>query len=248
MSIPGPIWSAPTAFRITNGEGAMKYLYVPYMLGPVLLTALLAQQGCARSGPSAQDLQMLDAAGKAESQQAQRTILELRGEAQGLQRELGAARASQARLEGELREAQRRVLEAQRTADAQREELARIREERDRLAQAGRDQTRIRTLEAVLDKQTQEMADLKTAMQKIVIRSKTKLPVDKPALPISQEVGDRASRPDVAAAPALRTVTVRGGDTLWDLARKYRVDLLELKARNNLETDLIFPGQELVLP
>jgi LysM repeat protein len=32
------------------------------------------------------------------------------------------------------------------------------------------------------------------------------------------------------------------------LARKYRVDLTELKAANNLATDLIFPGQELVLP
>jgi len=247
----------------------MKYRDVPYVLGSVLLATLLAQQGCARSGPSAQDLQMLEAAGKAESQQAQRTIIELRGEAQGLQRELGAARASQARLEGELREAQRRVLEAQRTVDAQREESARIREERDRLAQAGhdaqtqlvelgrlrqqtaeagRDQTRIQTLETAIDRQTQEMADLKTVMQKIVIQSKTKLSVGRLTLPISQEVGDRASRPGVTAAPALRTMRVQSGDTLWDLARKYRVDPLELKTRNNLATDRLVPGQELVLP
>jgi nucleoid-associated protein YgaU len=226
----------------------MKHLHVPYVLGSVLLATLLAQQGCARSGPSAQDMQMLEAAGKAESHQAQRTIMELRGEAQGLQRELGAARAAQARLEGELREAQRRVLEAQRAVDAQREESARIREDRDHLAQAGRDQTRIQTLEAAIDKQTQEMADLKTAMQKIVTQSKTKLAVGRPAVPISQEVGDRALRPGVTAAPALRTMTVQSGDTLWDLARKYRVDLLELKARNNLATDRLVPGQELVLP
>jgi len=41
---------------------------------------------------------------------------------------------------------------------------------------------------------------------------------------------------------------VERGDTLWGLARTYRVRLAELKARNNLVTDRIVPGQELILP
>ncbi|HZC66998.1 MAG TPA: hypothetical protein VE201_00110, partial [Nitrospirales bacterium] len=89
------------------------------------MSGLWMVAGCA--GPSVRDFQMMQTALKAESLQAQRTITDLRTEMQGLQRELGAARAAQARLEGELREAQRRAQEAQRGVDAQREELVRTR-------------------------------------------------------------------------------------------------------------------------
>ncbi|HZC67244.1 MAG TPA: hypothetical protein VE201_01370, partial [Nitrospirales bacterium] len=149
--------------------------------------------GCA--GPSVRDFQMMQTALKAESLQAQRTIMDLRTEMQGLQRELGVARAAQARLEGELREAQRRAQEAQRGVDAQREELVRTREERDRLAaisrelqgqlvelgrlrqqvgEAGHDQSRLQSLEQAIERHTQELAELKAAMQKISTRSKPK--------------------------------------------------------------------------
>ncbi len=223
--------------------------------------------GCA--GPSVRDFQVTQAALKAESVQAQRTITDLRAEMQGLQRELGAARAAQARLEGELREAQRRALEAQRAVDVQREELARTREERDRLAaisrelqgqlvelgrlrqqigEAGRDQSRLQALEQAIERQTKELAELKSAMQKLSTRSKQKPAGTKMAVPMYKDVSDQPALSGESAESASRTVIVERGDTLWDLARTHRVRLSELIEVNDLASDLIRPGQELILP
>ncbi|MFQ5745700.1 MAG: LysM peptidoglycan-binding domain-containing protein [Gemmatimonadota bacterium] len=43
------------------------------------------------------------------------------------------------------------------------------------------------------------------------------------------------------------TVTVRRGDTLWTIARRYRTTTRELKAMNHLQTDLIRPGDRLTV-
>jgi len=212
---------------------------------------------------------MMQASLKAESAQAQRTITDLRAEMQGVQRDLGAARAAQARLEGELREAQRRALEAQRAVDVQREELARTREERDRLAaisrelqgqlvelgrlrqqigEAGRDQSRLQALEQAIERQTKELAELKSAMQKLSTRSKQKPAGTKMAVPMYKDVSDQPALSGESAESASRTVIVERGDTLWDLARTHRVRLSELIEVNDLASDLIRPGQELILP
>src|SRR2546425_5875605 len=134
ISTPVPTSSGPTACRITSGDGGMRNLYA---LHAALWCGLWMVAGCA--GPSARDFQMMQAALKAESAQAQRTITDLRAEMQGVQRDLGTARAAQARLEGELREAQRRVQEAQRALEAQREELVRTREERSEERRVGKE-------------------------------------------------------------------------------------------------------------
>ncbi len=209
---------------------------------------------------------------KAESVQAQRTITDLRAEMQGVQRELGAARAVQARLEGELREAQRRVQEAQRALEAQREELVRTREERDRLTtisrelqaqlvelgrlrqqvgEAGRDQSRLQAIEQAIERQTRELAELKSAMQKLSTRAKQKPTSAGLAVPMYKDVSDQpalSGESAESAESASRTVIVERGDTLWGLARKHRVRLSELIAVNDLTSDLIRPGQELILP
>jgi LysM repeat protein len=212
---------------------------------------------------------MMQAALKAESLQAQRTSMDLRAEMQGVQRELGAARAAQARLEGELREAQRRAQEAQRAVEAQREDLVRTREERDRLAalsrelqgqlvelgrlrqqvgEAGQDQSRLQALEQAIERHTKELAELKTAMQRLSTRSKQKPAGTRMAVPIYKDVSDRPALSGESAESASRTVIVERGDTLWDLARQHRVRLSELIEVNNLTSDLIRPGQELILP
>src|SRR2546425_805450 len=206
---------------------------------------------------------------KAESAQAQRTITDLRAEMQGVQRDLGAARAAQARLEGELREAQRRVQEAQRALEAQREELVRTREERDRLAaisrelqaqlvelgrlrqqvgEAGRDQSRLQAIEQAIERQTKELAELKSAMQKLSTRAKQKPTSARLAVPMYKDVSDQPALSGESVRSASRTVIVERGDTLWGLARKHRVRLTELIAVNDLTSDLIRPGQELLLP
>jgi len=238
-----------------------------YALHALLLTGLWMVAGCA--GPSVRDLQMTQATLKAESMQAQRTIMDLRTEIQGLQRELGATRAALARLEGELREAQRRAQEAQGAVEVQREALVRTREERDRLAaisrelqgqlaelgrlrqqvsEAGHDQSRLQAIEQAIERQTKELAELKTAMQKLSTRSKQKPAGARLARPIYKDVSDRPAFSGESAESASRTVIVERGDTLWGLARTHRVRLSELIEVNNLTSDLIRPGQELILP
>ncbi len=49
------------------------------------------------------------------------------------------------------------------------------------------------------------------------------------------------------AAP-VRTIVVQGGDTLWRLARRHKVDLDALKTLNGLPTNLIVVGRTLRLP
>src|SRR5881396_7259 len=229
-STPVPTSSGPTACRITSGDGGMRNLYA---LHAALWCGLWMVAGCA--GPSVRDFQMMQASLKAESAHAQRTITDLRAEMQGVQRELGAARAAQARLEGELREPQRRVLEAQRALEAQREELVRTREERDRLAaisrelqaqlvelgrlrqqvgEAGRDQSRLQAIEQAIERQTRELTELKSAMQK---PTSARL-----AVPMYKDVSDQpalSAESAESAESASRTVIVERGDTLWGLAR-----------------------------
>jgi len=264
ISTPVPTSLGPTACRITSGDGGMRNLYA---LHAALWCGLWMVAGCA--GPSVRDFQITQAALKAESAQAQRTITDLRAEMQGVQRDLGAARAAQARLEGELREAQRRVQEAQRALEAQREELVRTREERDRLAaisrelqaqlvelgrlrqqvgEAGRDQSRLQAIEQAIERQTKELAELKSAMQKLSTRAKQKPTSARLAVPMYKDVSDQPALSGESVESASRTVIVERGDTLWGLARKHRVRLSELIAVNDLTSDLIRPGQELLLP
>ncbi|MDH3921428.1 MAG: LysM peptidoglycan-binding domain-containing protein, partial [Desulfobulbaceae bacterium] len=40
---------------------------------------------------------------------------------------------------------------------------------------------------------------------------------------------------------------VRSGDSLWDIARKYRISATEIKRWNNLPSNMIHPGDQLLL-
>src|SRR2546428_2267911 len=218
ISTPGPTSWGPMACRITNGEPMTKH---GHAVDAVFLIGLFLWAGCAGPQPSARDLQVIEYASKAESMQAQPTILDLHAETQGLQRDLGAARAAQARLEGELREAQHRVQEAQHQVDAQREELTRVREERDRLAQTGREvqgqlvelgrlrqqaadaegsQARLQAMEAAVEKQARELAGLNAGAQKSAGRGERKLPTGE--LGVSGPEGPLDRRPSGRGPPS----------------------------------------------
>ena len=261
MCIQALIWSAPTTRRTTSGEPVTAKSR--QRRGAGWLVGVMLVSGCAWSGPSVEGLQVTQAALQAESLQAQRTIMGLHSEVQGLQRELGAARAAQARGEGELREAVRRLQEAGQVVGLQREELARARDERGKraqtnrevqaqLAEAGqfREQARIHVLEleAAVEKYAKEVAHLKASMRKSVMHPKPSSAAMGP--PMSIGAGPRNMVVPVGgpASAFPRTIIVQRGDTLWDLARKHQVALLLLQAVNDLESDLIVPGQELVLP
>lgn len=49
--------------------------------------------------------------------------------------------------------------------------------------------------------------------------------------------------------PGSRTYVVKQGDTLWSIAAKYNIKLVDLLAANpHLNPDLIYPGQTIILP
>ena len=56
---------------------------------------------------------------------------------------------------------------------------------------------------------------------------------------------------DVVEAPALRVHIVKKGDTLRTIAREYLGDsskVQEIREMNNLSTDMLLVGRELIIP
>jgi LysM repeat protein len=43
-------------------------------------------------------------------------------------------------------------------------------------------------------------------------------------------------------------VTVKKGDTLWGIARRYKSSVTAIKKASGLKSDVIKPGQKLVVP
>ena len=228
--------------------------------------------GCAASGPTVKDYQVITQALQVDARQAQRTITELEMQQQALQHDLGEARTAKARLEGDLLDAERRLLEARHIVDLQRGELALAAEKREGLVQSSREvqaqmqakstevdrlrqqmideqseRLRLQTMDEAFARQANEMAELKAAVRES-LRG--------PGLKKSR-LNPAASRPSALLTPVAvddqpaqlsRMVRVRRGDSLWALARSYGVSLDELITVNRLTTDLIIPGQKLLIP
>ena len=236
-----------------------------------LFSALIVA-GCAEfdPGPTMEDLQLTIDALKTQTRDAQRTVADLRAELETRRQELGAALVARAQMEGKLREADRRLTEARQVVELQREELARARDERAGVAHGGRN------LRSQLHQLQQQLAQHDQLQQKMVsptrprVRSRAVGRTGQPDVTV-----ERAERQDAArraAVPAVRVnpvspaslvptqplddstafppgkIVVKYGDTLWSLSRRYRVDLMELRALNKLATDRILAGQELLLP
>ena len=150
MCFPGPIWSAPTEFPITNGKAMNTMIQ---QAGPVWRTvvglrfgcsivatmSLLFWGGCARVTPSPEstptDLQVAADSLKTAVREAQRTAAELRTELEEQRKELADAQVARAQLQGMLRETERRLADARQVIELQREELTSAHTERERVAQ-----------------------------------------------------------------------------------------------------------------
>lgn len=230
-------------------------------------TALFA--GCGELEPMREpevvDLELTTDTLKASVRDAQRIVAELRNDLEARRRELAEAQVARAQLEGRVREAERRVVEARQVIELQREELAAARTER---AHASRSNLQLQSQMKQLQKQLsragksspaynmQEAAPLasQNAMQILAQRNQ---PSGLPETP--QMV---AIPPAVMSAPAHRKpwlegdqpmpsttyVTVKSGDTLWSISQKYRVQLEQLRALNQLRDNRIVIGQALWLP
>lgn len=66
--------------------------------------------------------------------------------------------------------------------------------------------------------------------------------VVKPVAPVKQQV------PAVQKKPQETIHVVLAGESLWSIARRYKVDIAAIKKRNNLQSDALRPGTTLYIP
>ena len=56
------------------------------------------------------------------------------------------------------------------------------------------------------------------------------------------------SSEELPKLPSFTVYYVKSGDTLWNIAKKYRVTVDSLKEVNELKDDFIYPGEQLIIP
>lgn len=202
--------------------------------------------------PEIVDLQLTLDTLRTQVRDAQRNLAEVRAELESRRQELADAQVARAQLEGRVREAERRVSEARHVIEVQREELLAARAERERVFRS-----------------SSQLHGQMKPFQKRAAKQEPP-PVTEPAgaplptgasFPWSFGTPSPSATPAVNAFPAKRAATaaalrqnapigeiiVKPGDTLWSLARKYRIGLNQLRAINDLTDDRIEAGQILFL-
>lgn len=66
---------------------------------------------------------------------------------------------------------------------------------------------------------------------------------------INLKIGDQLKIPSsIESDTSKKTYIVKKGDTLWSIARENNISISELKDANNLETNLLSIGQQLIIP
>ena len=65
---------------------------------------------------------------------------------------------------------------------------------------------------------------------------------------INLQIGDKLKIPVTDDTPSQKIYIVKSGDTLWSIAKEYNISISELKDANNLETNLLSVGQQLIIP
>lgn len=139
------------------------------------------------------------------------------------------------------------------TARQMAQQLAELERVRQSLADVARDQTRLQSLEATLEKQTKELSELK-AKRATAVASSKKAPKAATAPGLSPDAAMPSASPvpgtpgGAPSASTSRTIIVKPGDTLHSLARKHSVAVAQLKDLNQLDGDRILAGQPLVIP
>ncbi len=275
MCTPGPTWWGRTGLPITNGDrivsvrrrepGSMSNVVdgVPWSLvGGVLLTGMVA---CSPLEPildhEKSDLQLTVDALRSSLRDAQRTITELQMQIDQQRRSYADAQILRAQFEGSSREAERRLIEARRVIDLQREELAAARAERERMGRTGAalqgELRQLRKPSSKTGKQTTAGVSPAAIISRRAERpDSTNRAFEEDAQPDTIDVSAETVSSAGVAPPGTRasmmtgrmSVSIRYGDTLWSLARRYRTSVARLMAINGLIDDRIHVGQTLSVP
>jgi LysM repeat protein len=177
----------------------------------------------------------------------QRNLAEVRAELESRRQELADAQVARAQLEGRVREAERRVSEARHIIEVQREELLAARAERERVFRSSSQshgptrQLQKRAAKPDMPRMEPDMGPAPTGAS-LPWSFATPPPAATPAVnPVT------TPRPATPAAlmpnSPIREVVVKPGDTLWSLARRYRMGLNRLRAINHLPDNQIEVGQ-----
>jgi TolA-binding protein len=221
-------------------------------LGVIGILAL-AVGGCGELEPIVEpeivDLQLTMDTLKTQVRDTQRNLAEVRAELESRRQELADAQVARAQLEGRVREAERRVGEARHIIEVQREELLAARAERERVFRSsGQSSTQMRQFQKKAAKTL--MPGMEPELSPAATGASLPWSFAPPSAAVTPAVNALpAKRQPVAAmlrqeAP-LREIVVMSGDTLWSLARRYRMGLNRLRSINHLTDDQIEVGQML---
>lgn len=225
---------------------------------------------CAKVAPNQEpvisDLQVAADSLKVAVRDAQRTAAELRMELDDRRKELADAQVARAQLQGMLRETERRLTEARQIIELQREELTSAREERERVAQALQPSNgQAKHSSTTAPSRGKSLPPTSESLDPAPVAKQDGIGEGAPLqeTPSPQPFAfnrDAAADSVVSPAAAVRvlplpkgkitgkTIVVQGGDTLWRLARRHKVELEALRSLNGLSGNRIVAGRTLRLP
>lgn len=196
------------------------------------------------------DLQLTLDTLKTQVRDAQRNLAEVRAELESRRQELADAQVARAQLEGRVREAERRVSEARQVIEVQREELMAARAERERVFRSSSQlQSRMKQLQKRGSKPGNS-AGTEPVEPSLPMGTSYQWSFGTPSGSATPAINSLPSRRNATAAalrqsPPIKQIFVKPGDTLWSIARKYRIHLTRLRSLNHLTDDQIVAGQTL---
>ena len=217
---------------------------------------VLGAGGCGELEPIVEpeivDLQLTLDTLRTQVRDAQRNLAEVRAELESRRQELADAQVARAQLEGRVREAERRVSEARQVIEVQREELLAARAERERVY---RSSSQLHNQMRQFQKKSAKPAmPPTTEPDSVPAPTGATLPwsLNAPSPTATPAVNSFPSKRPVTAASLkehapISEITVKPGDTLYSLSRKYRIGLNRLRAINYLTDNQIEVGQILFL-
>jgi len=215
----------------------------------VLAVVALAASACGELEPMVEpemvDLQLTLDTLRTQVRDAQRNLAEVRAELESRRQELADAQVARAQLEGRVREAERRVAESRQVIELQREELIAAKTERERVFRSSSQQRK------PLQRRGVKNGILDAAESGgVAVPTDVSLPwsfanPSRPATPAINGLSSKGTATAVAVSrqPSLTEIVVKPGDTLYSLARKYRMTLSRLRSLNHVSDDQIIVGQ-----